>query len=396
VQRASISRFATRLDLGDGSFVYRNTVQELRLAGSITQQLASHLVSAGYELSRHGVRYREESPQAAAELQRLDQSPTVGALFVDDVWKVGSRLVLRPGVRVEHVSTASWTGVSPRLAARYFAGRDFALTAAAGRHAQWMHSLRDEDIPLRLFDQWVASGRGIPVTQATHLLAGAEQWLGTSRFVRVETFLKDYDPLVEPDPSNDRAVEGDEFRPITGRSYGVDVFLRQVETGPLSGWLAYTFTRSEREQGGAAFVPAQDRRHTLNVVGSWRTARRWVLGARFGYGSALPYTPLDAQIVRREYSGRGVWESGTVERDVQPIGGERNSARFPPFHRLDLSVQRSFRKGRSTVTPFLSVVNAYNRQNVYAYDVDFENAPPSRKAISQLPVLPTAGLTVEF
>jgi hypothetical protein len=214
--------------------------------------------------------------------------------------------------------------------------------------------------------------------------------------VRVEGFVKNYPTLIEPNPANDRAIQGDEFRPITGRSSGFDVYLRQLETGPISGWVAYTYTQNHREQGGQSFYPAQDRRHNLNVVGSYRTSSRYVFGARFGYGSPTPYTPVQAQLVRRYYDGSGLWEREVIRRDVQPVGGERNAARLPSFHRLDFSVQRAFSHPKTTMTPYLNIVNVYNRHNVFAYDFDYQNAPPSRSSISQLPFLPTVGLTVEF
>jgi len=37
----------------------------------------------------------------------------------------------------------------------------FLLSLAAGRFTQWMHGVRNEDIPIRIFDFWVASDRYI-------------------------------------------------------------------------------------------------------------------------------------------------------------------------------------------------------------------------------------------
>ena len=42
---------------------------------------------------------------------------------------------------------------------------------------QWTHSLAREDIPVRLFDFWVASDSLTPVSSAWHYVLGTERWL---------------------------------------------------------------------------------------------------------------------------------------------------------------------------------------------------------------------------
>ncbi len=41
-------------------------------------------------------------------------------------------------------------------------------------------------------------------------------------------------------------------------------------------------------------------------------------------------------------------------------------------------------------------VNAYNRTNVWVYTFKFEQSPPTRTGISQLPFFPTIGVEFEF
>jgi hypothetical protein len=78
------------------------------------------------------------------------------------------------------------------------------------------------------------------------------------------------------------------------------------------------------------------------------------------------------------------------------VGGARNAGRYPPFHRLDLGLSRTFGSGRVTWTPSLSLVNVYNRRNTFIYAFDYQSNPPTRTAISQFPLLPSVGLVVEF
>ena len=90
------------------------------------------------------------------------------------------------------------------------------------------------------------------------------------------------------------------------------------------------------------------------------------------------------------------WDRGSTGRDVQPIAAARNAERLPAFARMDLSVQRTFVRVRTTLTPVFGIINATNRRNVFAYRFDYTDVPATRSSISQLPIVPTLGLTVAW
>ncbi len=277
---------------------------------------------------------------------------------------------------------------------QYFLTHDLALSAAFGTYSQWMHSLNREDIPVRIFDFWVASDKYTPVTEAKHYVLGLEQWLGPFRFVRVEGWLKQYNHLLEQNTADDPGIRGDEFLESTGTSYGADLLLRQLEIGPFSGWLSYTYSMSTRTRDSITYAPGQDRRHNLNVVASWKPNTKYVFSARFGLASGTPYTDIVGEVVRRVYDVH----THTFETvsDVEPLGGAHNAERLPLFQRLDLSVSRNGHWRGMVMTPYLSVVNAYNARNVFIYTYDYTTNPPTRQAESQFPFLPSLGLTVAF
>jgi hypothetical protein len=76
----------------------------------------------------------------------------------------------------------------------------------------------------------------------------------------------------------------------------------------------------------------------------------------------------------------------------EPIGGVRNGARFPLVQRLDLSATYT-KPGARQVTPYLSLINAYNARNVFTYVFTYTDNPPTRTAFSQFPFLPTLGVS---
>ena len=252
-----------------------------------------------------------------------------------------------------------------------------------------------EDIPVRLFEFWTASDSEIDVARASHYVLGGERWFGTARFARLETYVKQYDRLLEPNPFEEPERHGDEYTPLTGRSYGADLLLRQLDRGRWSGWLAYTYTFSTRASDTARFYPGQDRRHNANVVLAYRKSPKTLLSARLGFASGTPYTYIVGQLRQRTYdinTGRWVPESVT---STQVVGGPRNALRLPPTQRLDVTLTRDLQKGVK-FTPFISVVNLYNAKNVFYYSFDYQSNPPTRTAYSQIPFLPSFGVTIEW
>ena len=395
-QRVSFTRFATGLDLGAGALTLTNGVKELRAAGALHWNRGGHERRLGYELSAYDIAYDVGSVATGTQLFALRQRPTAEAVYYQESWRPARRLLTEVGVRAEHLGGRNWAGVSPRVSAKWFMTPDFAVSIAAGQYAQWLHSLNREDIPVRVFDFWVASDEYVEVSRAKHLVLGLERWMGPARFARVEGWLKRYDHLLEQNTSDDPARRGDEFLDAQGTSYGFDVMLRQLDVGPLSGWLSYTYGVSHRTESGQSYWPGHDRRHNLNVVGSWR-AGRYSFGARMGVASGTPFTDIVGQVVRRSYDpGNHQYGTGGVAGEREPLGGVRNASRYPFFQRLDLSVSRSGTWRGMQLVPYLSLVNAYNAKNVFIYTFDYTENPPTREASSQFPLLPSLGLTIGF
>jgi hypothetical protein len=398
MQRLSYTRFGTTLDVGSGSLTFKNGIGESRAWGELQAWRGRHEALVGYEWSAYQVRYDVNAAQAGTSLYKLAQNPSAAAIYLDDTFRASKSWLMRGGLRGETVTGTQWAGLSPRLSIKWFAAPELAFTLAGGSTAQWTPALRNEQAPVRVFDFWLTSDQYIPVARAHQGIAGVERWFDDARFVRVEGYYKYYDRLPASNLFNDPNVPGDEFIITTGKSYGVDVLVRQLESRKLSGWIAYSFAISSRTGPQGTFAPVQDRRHNLNIVGSYKpSAGHWSYGFRLGVGTGVPFTDVVGQIVRRRYDPlTNTWETGTVDRQREPVGGARNAARFPLFQRLDLSATRTSTRWGLTWAPYISVINAYNAKNVFTYVFDYTDNPPTRSAFSQFPLIPTFGVSVSW
>lgn len=121
---------------------------------------------------------------------------------------------------------------------------------------------------------------------------------------------------------------------VRGRAFGGELLVRRSITRRLSGWIAYTLSRSTREAplpGGLGVGPVVetlasfDRTHVVNVVASYDLGSSWRAGARLVAYTGLPYSN----------SRFGI--------PVPPYDGER----MPAFYRIDLRLEKRWTVGTS-------------------------------------------------
>jgi hypothetical protein len=415
--RASWSRYGTGLtfpDFGDTDF--RSTISQSQ-------------ARLDYE-ARPDPRWRIRVGSAVERLAYDNFFATGGTEFARGLgtgWLLGSYAqatwsrprawLLEAGLRLDAWRPDPGSGLqelAPRLALkRFFAGGDGALKLAAGRYTQFVHSLRDEEIPLGL-DVWVLAGDRAPHVVSDQLQGGVEGYLGESWFLSVEGYLRDFEGVVTFNPGDDPNDDLDDILAGTGRSWGADLMVRRDE-GQVTGWIALSFLKAERTfpdllspvspPPDVTYPPIFDRRIDLDLVLRYPLPWGWQGGLRWNVGTGTPYTrALGAYAYYAprfvENSGRLQWAGANDETD--DLGGyavvleDRNASRYPTYHRLDVSARRAFRKSWGTLEPYIDVINAYNRRNVLFYFFQYDEDPPVRSGISMFPVIPTFGLEIHF
>jgi len=385
-----ISEFSTRFGLVPGQLDARNSVRQVTARTALAFRLAARNdVQLGAGIEDYRIGYESGDASLSVEVpdgiwvngQRipydfgevilsspgldLEYRPRIWFAYLDDQWRPVSPLILRLGLRVEHVD-------------------------GVGRYYQPIHSIRDQEIPITLFDFWIGADELTPVARSDHVVLGFERWFGHDVSLVLEGYAKTYDDLPLRNHEDDPRARGDEFLISTGRAWGFDLLIRRHQ-GTIRGWIAYSYAKVTREVGGESFPPAHDRRHTVNVVLQAPGPLGSTMSARWGYGSGLPYTGIVGQWVHREYNAElHLFERPREEGVSTTINGER----YPHYSRLDVGFRWQFAWLRGLWRPFVNIVNLYNRQNIFAYVFDYGNVPPTRSGWSQLPILATVG--VEF
>src|SRR5262249_38798281 len=150
--------------------------------------------------------------------------------------------------------------------------------------------------------------------------------------------------------------------------------------GPgVSGWMTLSWLKARRTfpdilaplepRPEITFAPIFDRRVDLDVVLRFPVRNGWEGGLRWNFGTGVPYTQALAayayyapRLARDD--GKLSWAGADSLSDT--FGGyavqlgDRNGARYPAYHRLDLSLRKNYAKSWGHITPYLDVLNVYD------------------------------------
>jgi hypothetical protein len=408
--RASTSAFQSSVDFPDFEDTRAYTrIREWRGVADIRRAVRRADLGAGLEVAHVGYDNRLES--GGALFRGGDDRGWLTAGWVEATFQ-SSRWIAEAGLRLDGWNADSAPLAlhpSPRLAVkRFLRDGDAAVKLAVGRYTQTQHSLRDEEVPIGI-DLWITAGARAPVLVSDQIQAGLE-WFGDGWSGAFESYYRLFDGVVMVNPASDPGDPLDAFLEGTGAAYGADLLIRR-DTRPgrrVDGWVTLSWLRATRtfadplrpDAPDLTYAPLFDRRVDLDLVLRYALPAGIDGGLRFNLGTGLPYTrPIASHpaYLYRLVDGRLVAQAGGDDQAQRAvILGPRNAERYPAYHRLDLGVRREFVGRGWTATPYLDVLNIYDRRNVLFYFYDYAADPPVRAGISMLPVVPTLGVEVRF
>ena len=282
------------------------------------------------------------------------------------------------GLRLDYFNLTDRVSVGPRGSLRFKMPGGSELRFAYGRYE------------ISPYPWQIAQGFGNPELKentAVHYIVELEREISSQTRLKVAGYQKDFRDLVTRDQREADLNQG-YLNQGQGYARGVELSVKHRAGDRFFSWANYTYSVSKREDrpGEMERFYSFDQPHVATVTASYLLTSTWEVGAKWQYRTGNPYTPvIDAEIVPHPDTGRPRYN---------PIYGETNSVRVPPFHRLDLRISKSFIYQRWRWGIFLELLNAYNRKNVL--DVDYNRDYTEERNVHQLPLIPYLGLAVEF
>ena len=279
-------------------------------------------------------------------------------------------------------------GLQPRLTLSYGLGGSWVVKASYGVFTQNLISISNEDDLISLFDAWILLPSELRPEEAHHYVLGVEGNVFPSLALSLQGYYKSYPSLTLYNSTKIYPGEPD-YVNGTGEAYGVEALTRF--SSPLVDiYASYTYSYVTVSANDITYYPRYDRRHMVKAITTFHMLRGLDLSLRWEYGSGYPFTQNAGYYDRLSLSGIGTDPfpegTGTPSRTL----GDKNTARLPAYHRLDLSLTYSASIGGIRGTAGVSVINIYGQKNILYYD------RATGKTDYMIPFFPTASLTIEF
>ncbi|MEP1779407.1 TonB-dependent receptor, partial [Reichenbachiella sp.] len=254
-------------------------------------------------------------------------------------------------------------GFEPRIAARYLLNETSSLKASYNRTRQYLQIASNSTAGLPI-DRWIPSDSYIKPQIADQIALGYFRNLNENKFeISVEAYYKKMQNQIDfKDGAELLLSENIETEILSGKawSYGAE-FLIKKNQGRTTGWIGYTLSKTRRQvpgiNGGKAYSPRYDRTHDISVVVSHELNDRITLSGNwvFTTGSAVSRP-----------KGKYTYEGHSVAY-YDPL--DRNGARMPNYHRMDLSVNIESKKNKTRRWQGswnFSIYNAYMKKNPWS------------------------------
>ena len=253
-----------------------------------------------------------------------------------------------------------FTNLEPRFSLAYEIADDKSFKMSYNRMAQYLHLISNTNSPTPI-DVWAPSGKYIDPQLLNQVAVGYFETFNNKIYsLQAEVFYKtiknrldyiDGAELIANDAIEQVLLNGE------ARASGIEILFQKNE-GKLTGWIAYTLSKSEQRTPGRTeeetginngnwyFTP-YDKTHDFSLVSNYRINARWNLNFNFIFQTGQPITYPNAQY---QFQGFSI-----------PNYEARNSSRLPSYHRLDISaIYKPKNKAGEWV---FGIYNIYNRKN---------------------------------
>lgn len=362
----------------------------------------NHYVRTGASVTWHS--YKPGALQSKVASASFNEDTVVKSLFVsaaevdayvEDDWKLSSRLKVAPGLHFTRFRVQDkWFGtVQPRLAARLLLNATMSLKASYAQMNQFIHLLTNNGLGLPT-DLWVPATATVPPQRSHQWAAGWAYNHKRDYEFSAEGYYKTVHNVIE-------YAEGASFVNTTGSweerveagkgwSYGLELFA-QKKKGRTTGLIGYTLSWTNRQfanlNGGEIYPYKYDRRHDLKMAVVHKVTDRFQISADWVYGTGIATTFPVA--VYQDPAGQEI-----------EVYNSRNGNRLPAYHRMDVGLKWSKQKKRHEKAWVINVYNLYNRLNTFFIYRDRQYTGNAYKnvfrRVTLFPVIPSISYQFKF
>ena len=261
----------------------------------------------------------------------------------------------------------TFSGPELRASLNYLVNDGLSIKANYTMMRQYIHSLSNT-VSVSPLDTWKLSDTNFKPQLSKQYSVGIYKNLeGNSIELSAELYYKDFDNIVDYKVGADLVLNPILERDIIqgdGRARGMELLIRK-KSGKLTGWIGYTYSRSEQRfvsefveetiNRGEYFPSNFDKPHDFSLITNYKINRRFSTSLNVVFSSGRPVTYPTAKYT-------------LSNREIVHFG-DRNEFRIPNYFRVDLgiNVEPSHRKNNLLYTYWsFSIYNLLGRNNAYS------------------------------
>lgn len=255
----------------------------------------------------------------------------------------------------------TYAGFEPRFGFRYKINENSSLKASYNRTRQYLH-LISSFTPLISLDIWMPSNPNLKPQIADQFALGFFKDFKENKYeTSVEVYYKQMDNQVDYKDNAQILLNPlfeSELRIGKAQAYGAEFLVRKFR-GKFNGWISYTLSKVERKiagiNNGLPYPPKYDKTHGISIVLFYDASSRLSFSANWVYSTGAAVT-----------LPTGYFEYKDM---IAPVYTDRNGARLPDYHRLDISatLKNKQKPGKNNKGSWnFSIYNAYYRKNAFA------------------------------
>ncbi len=313
-----------------------------------------------------------------------------------------SRLQITAGLRFDYFDLTKKYAIDPRLGLSLELGKGIALNAAVGQQSQSPAYVQISAHP---------DNKNLDYKFTRQIVVGLEKLFREDMRGTLEFYYKDYRNVaipvswLTPDPF-DRA-EGKMTNKGKGYAKGVEFFLQKKMSNNYYFTISYAYSISK------GFDPRFDVYYNWDY--DYRHVFTFINGIRFDFRKYDWYAKLKANALYRIFAwALPVSDQMDVSIRWRYLGGRpytqpiyypflhrwvtdetvpQNGNRYPPYHRLDLRIDRRFMFEGWNIVTYFDMMNVYHRDNIWRYSFKEDGTIDK---ILQWQVMPVLGVAIEF
>jgi outer membrane cobalamin receptor len=196
---------------------------------------------------------------------------------------------------------------------------------------------------------------------------------------------------------------------VKGKAYGIEAYAK-FNYSILSFWVKYNYGRSIRQSPnvnlGNSYPYKYERLHDININTIIKLGKKWSVNLAWVYGSGN-----NVSLPNSQYPSS--YTTYVLENNVNVLPIEyqnqyqviqysgKNNFRLPAYHHLDIGFTCKKDRPRIKQEFNFSIINIYNRLNVFSTYVDFKQSSNASIALSYnkltlMPIMPSISYAIKF